>query len=159
MVQKARNGTKIITCAPFNHIQLILSMNRYCAHQKKHSALVNVVIVNPPRIDLLPQSYPTQRFVAFDATQAKENNYCNQHPTNQFFLLAIEVFGCLHKQANVLIHNCANAIWNFKGLSSFCLGHFYLSKCFNHIAKDATILHLKSGGNYRLNYFSTSTPS
>jgi hypothetical protein len=22
-------------------------------------------------------------------------SYCNWHPTNQFFLLAIEVFGCL----------------------------------------------------------------
>jgi hypothetical protein len=26
-----------------------------------------------------------------------KKNYHNQHPTDQFFLLAIEVFGCVHK--------------------------------------------------------------
>jgi hypothetical protein len=25
------------------------------------------------------------------------------------------VFGCLDKQADVILHNCANAMWNFKG--------------------------------------------
>jgi hypothetical protein len=32
--------------------------------------------------------------------------------------LAIEVFGCLHKKANVFLQDCANAIWNMKGLES-----------------------------------------
>jgi hypothetical protein len=30
--------------------------------------------------------------------------------------LAIEVFGYLHKQADVFLHNFVNAIWSFKGL-------------------------------------------
>jgi hypothetical protein len=42
---------------------------------------------------------------------------------------------------------------------SFYLGHFSLSNFFDNITKDANILHLKSGSSYKLNYFSTSTPS
>ncbi len=45
-----------------------------------------------------------------------------------------------------------------KGPFSFCLGYFSSAKKFNHIAKDVNILHLKSGGNHRFNYFLTSTP-
>jgi hypothetical protein len=60
--------------------------------------LVNIVIANPTRTILFPQAYTTQGFIAFDAAQAKERNYRNQHPTDQFLPLAIEVFGCLHKQ-------------------------------------------------------------
>jgi hypothetical protein len=45
--------------------------------------------------------FATQRFVTFDAIQAKEKSYHDQHPTDQFLILAIEVFGCLHKQAYV----------------------------------------------------------
>ncbi len=30
--------------------------------------------------------------------------------------LAMEVFGCLHKQMNVFLHNCANVIWSLKRL-------------------------------------------
>jgi hypothetical protein len=46
---------------------------------------------------------------------SKERNYCDQHPTNHFFPLTIEVFGCLDKQDDVFLHDCANAMWNFKG--------------------------------------------
>jgi len=30
--------------------------------------------------------------------------------------LLIEVFGCLHKHANVFLHDFANAIWSLKGI-------------------------------------------
>jgi len=43
--------------------------------------------------------------------------------------------------------------------SSFYLGHFSTSKSFNHITKNAGILHLKLGDSHRLSYFPTSTPS
>ncbi len=33
----------------------------------------------------------------------------------------MEVIGCLHKQVDVFLHNCANAIWSLKGLESFIL--------------------------------------
>jgi len=68
---------------------------------------------------------------ASNTTQAKEKNYCNQHPTNQFFPLAIEVFGCLHKHANVFLHDYANAIWSLKalkGLHLFTLVIFHCQK-------------------------------
>jgi hypothetical protein len=58
---------------------------------------------------LLPQSYITQGFANFNAIQAKEMNYCNQHPTNQFLPLVIEVFGCLHKHVDVFLHDCVIA--------------------------------------------------
>jgi len=57
----------------------------------------------------------SQGFVPSNATQAKEKSYHNQHPTNQFFPLTIETFGCLHKHANVFLHDYANAIWSLKG--------------------------------------------
>jgi hypothetical protein len=72
-------------------------------------------------VDLFFRSCAIEGFVAFDATQAKERVYHNQHPTNPFLPLAIEVFGCLHKHVNVFLHNCANAIWSFKGFESLPL--------------------------------------
>jgi hypothetical protein len=59
--------------------------------------LANIVIANPTWVDLLPQSCAIQRFVASNAVQAKERSYRDWHPIDQFFPLAIEVFGCLHK--------------------------------------------------------------
>jgi len=56
--------------------------------------LLDIVIANPTQADLLPQSCATQGLIALDATQAKERNYRNLHPTNQFLHLGIEVFGC-----------------------------------------------------------------
>ncbi len=61
----------------------------------------------------------------------------------------------------MFLHNCANVVWSLKGPKgsfSFCLGYFSLTKKFNHIAKVASILHLKSGDSCRPNYFLTSTP-
>jgi hypothetical protein len=46
-----------------------------------------------------------------------------------------------------------------RGPSSFYLGHFSSSKSFDHIIKDASVLHFKSGDSCRLSYFPTSTPS
>ncbi len=77
--------------------------------------LVNVVIADPTRADLLRQSCVTQRFVAFEVVQAKERSYSDRHPTDHFLLLAVEVFGCLNKQVDVFLHDCTNDMWNFKG--------------------------------------------
>jgi hypothetical protein len=59
--------------------------------------LVNVVIIDPTWRDLLPWTCITQILVASDVAQAKERNYRDQHPTNQFLLLTIEVYGYLHR--------------------------------------------------------------
>jgi hypothetical protein len=40
-------------------------------------SLAEVVIANPTLVDLLPQFYANQGFVASDATQPKKKNYCN----------------------------------------------------------------------------------
>jgi hypothetical protein len=48
--------------------------------------LVDVIIANPTQAYLLPRSCATQGFVAFDAVQAKERSYCDQHLNDQFFL-------------------------------------------------------------------------
>jgi hypothetical protein len=72
-------------------------------------------------VDLFPQPYTIQRFVASDATQTKEKNYCDWQPIDQFVPLVIKVFGCLHKQVDVFLHNCANAIWSLRRLEGFPL--------------------------------------
>jgi len=61
-------------------------------------------------MDLLPQSCTIQGITTFIASQTKERGYHDQHPNDQFLPSTIEAFGCLHKQAYMLLHDCANAI-------------------------------------------------
>jgi hypothetical protein len=108
--------------------------------------LVDVVIIDPTRANLFLRSCATQGFDVSDVVQAKERSYHDQHLVNQFLPLPMEVFGCLHKQANVFLHNCANAIWSLKRSEApsffFYLSYFSLTKKFSHISKVASILHL-----------------
>jgi hypothetical protein len=76
--------------------------------------LVNVVIADSTQTYLLQQSCTTKGFVAFNAAQAKKQSSRNRHLVDQFRPLAMEVFGCLHKKADVFLHNCANVIWSLK---------------------------------------------
>jgi hypothetical protein len=76
--------------------------------------LGNVVMVDPKQKYLFPQSCATQEFVAFDVVQIKKKNYHDRHPTDQFLPLTIEIFKCPHKQVDVFLHDCANAIWSLK---------------------------------------------
>jgi hypothetical protein len=93
--------------------------------------LANVVIVNPTQTNLLPRSCVIQGFDAFDGVQTKKRSCCSRHPTNQFLPVAIEVFGCLHKHADVFLHDCANAIWSLKGIEG------------PHLSTLVTFLHQK----------------
>jgi hypothetical protein len=77
--------------------------------------LANIVIADPTWMDLLCWFGATQESVVSEGVQTKERNYCNWHPTDHFLPLANEVCGYLDKQANVFLHDCANAMWNFKG--------------------------------------------
>jgi hypothetical protein len=61
-------------------------------------------------MDLLSQSCATLGFAVFDVVQTRERSYHNRHPITQFLPLAIEIFGCLHKHADMFLHNCTNAI-------------------------------------------------
>ncbi len=60
-------------------IDIVLTKDGICT-------LVNIVIADPIQVDLLPQYCETQGFISFNATQAKEKNYRNQHHINQFLL-------------------------------------------------------------------------
>jgi hypothetical protein len=102
----------------------VLTKNEICT-------LTNIVIVDPTQVDLFCRFCFTQGFVASKAVQAKQKSYHNQHPTNHFLPLVIEVFGCLNKQANVFLHGCANAMWDFKrpkGPPLFVLVTFFHKK-------------------------------
>jgi hypothetical protein len=55
------------------------------------------------------------------AIQAKKRLYRNQHPTNTFFPLAIEVFKWLHQQINNYFHQRASMVWLAKGISGLPL--------------------------------------
>jgi hypothetical protein len=93
--------------------------------------LVHVVIANPTWANLLPRSSTTLGLVASNATQAKKWSYPDQYLVNQFLPLAVEVFQCLHKDVDVFLHNCANAIWILKGLKGllfFVLVTFFWQK-------------------------------
>jgi hypothetical protein len=91
--------------------------------------LIDIIIVDPMRAYLLLQFCTIQRFIAFDETQAKKKNYHNQHLIDQFLPLAIELFGCLHKHANMFLHNCVNAIWSLKRLKGLHLSTFVTFFC------------------------------
>jgi hypothetical protein len=88
-------------------INIVFTKNGICT-------LVDVVINNPMHVDLFFWSCPTQEFVTFNTTQTQEMTYYNRHLIDQLLFLVIEVFGCLHKQIDVFLQDCANAIWSFK---------------------------------------------
>jgi hypothetical protein len=97
--------------------------------------LANVVIVDPIQMDLLPQFFTIQGFVISNAVQTKERSYHNRHPINQFFHIAIEVFGCLHEHVDMFLHDCGNAICNLKGLKGLhfsTLVTFFIKKFRSH---------------------------
>jgi hypothetical protein len=93
--------------------------------------LVDVVIVDLTWMNLFPQSYAIPRFVASNATQAKEKNYCNWHPIDQFLPLAIEVFECLH----CVFTQLCQCHLELEKAFIFLYWLLFSSKKFNHIAK------------------------
>jgi hypothetical protein len=121
------------TCASFNHIQLLSSMGRHCAHQRWHSHFNWHCHYYPTWANLFFWSCAIQEFVALDVVQAKEFFYCNWYwdPIYKSLPLAIEIFGCLHKHADVFLHYYANAIQSLKGI-----------KCL-HLSTLVSFLHQK----------------
>jgi hypothetical protein len=62
--------------------------------------------------------------------QTKVVLYRDQHP-NDFIPLIIEIFECLHQQADNFFHQCANMAWlmkGFKGPPLLILRSFYRQK-------------------------------
>jgi hypothetical protein len=119
--------------------------------------LAEIVIIDPMRVDLLPDLAQLKDFPPLMQLKLGKGVITINTP----LIIIIKVFGCLYKHANVFLHDYANAIWNLKGpegSSSFHFSHFSSSKSFNHITKDANILHLKLNDNNWFSYFLTSTP-
>ncbi len=59
--------------------------------------LINVVIVNSIRVDLVSHAIFSRGIVVTILTQVKDGLYHDQFPTNMFLLFIVKVFGCLHQ--------------------------------------------------------------
>ncbi len=111
-------GMKTITCTLFNHIQFLSLMNWHCVHKKWQSHFNWHYHCQPNMIEFASPILHNSRI--HNVAHKKKKKF-NQHPTNQFFPLAIEVFGCLNKQADVFSNKCVNAIWSLKWLETLPL--------------------------------------
>jgi len=56
--------------------------------------------------------------IVTNVAQTKIASYCDRHLENDFIFLTIEIFKCLHQQANDFFHGCANITWSLKGFKS-----------------------------------------
>ncbi len=70
-------------------VDIVLTKDDICT-------LVNVVIFNSIQMDLIFRFCVIQRFVTSDATQAKEKNYRDRHPINQFLDIYTNRLTCFH---------------------------------------------------------------
>jgi len=122
MRQKQLHAFPSITFNSFHQqVDIVFTKDNICN-------FANVIIIDPMGTNLL-RSCTTQGFATLDVAQAKEKNYRNQHPIDQFLPLAIEVFDCLHKHADVFLHDYANVIWSLKGTKG---PHFFTLVTFLH---------------------------
>jgi hypothetical protein len=62
--------------------QIDIVFSKYDIH-----TFIDIVIADLTRSDLLARSCATQRFVVFDVTQAKVQNYCDRHPADKLLPL------------------------------------------------------------------------
>jgi hypothetical protein len=134
MGQKQLHALRSTTFNSFHQsVDIVFTKDDICT-------LANIVIVDPMQANLLPWSFATKGFEASNASQAKERNYCNQHPTYQFLPLAIEILGCLYKHADVFLHNCVNVIWSLKGPKG---PHLYTLVTFFHQKVSITLQRMQ----------------
>jgi hypothetical protein len=105
------------------------AINQWCLYIGKHS---DIVFTNLTRVDLVLWIVISHGVVMTIATQAKEKIYHNQFLMDMFILLIIEVFKCLHQQANEFFHHVP--IWHGEWstlkafLFQFCM-HFINRGC------------------------------
>jgi len=59
--------------------------------------LIDIIIVNLIHVDFVFRVTSSWRMATKITTQAKTLSYCNQHHENDFILLTIEIFECLHQ--------------------------------------------------------------
>jgi hypothetical protein len=153
-------GTKTITCISFNHIQFVSLMSQHCVYQRWHSHPSRCCHCRPNSSKFTSLILHNSKICCLqcNSSQGKELSQPTPHwsipPFNNWGIwLLTQTCQCVFTQSC----QCHLELEKVKRPSSFYLGHFSLSKKFDHITKDANILHLKLGNNHRLNYFPTST--
>jgi hypothetical protein len=72
--------------------------------------LVNMVIDDPTRGDLVSEVVPSRKVIMMMTTQAKKGLYHDWHSTSMFLPLVIEIFKYIHQQANNFPHQCVNMV-------------------------------------------------
>jgi hypothetical protein len=92
--------------------------NNYMHFFEPHSSLVStiltltkIVITNPTQANLIPDLAQLKDLPPSMRLKARKGAITTSTP----LIIAIKVFGCLYKHANVFLHNCAKAIWSLKG--------------------------------------------
>jgi hypothetical protein len=153
---------KTITCVSFNHIQFFLSTSWHCVYQRWHSHLSRHCHYRPNTSGFTSMILHNSKiwYLRCSLGQGKELLQLTPHwsilPFNIWSIwLLTQTCWCVFTR----LCQCNLELEGERRPSSFYLGHFSLSKSFDHITKDASIFHLKLSDSHRLNYFPTSSPS
>jgi len=155
-------GMKTIICVSFNHIQLLSLTNWHCAYQRWHSHLSRHYYCQPNMSKFTSSILCNSKIycIKCNSSQEKELSQLTPHwlipPFNNWGIwLFTQTCRCVFTRPC----QCHLELEGDKRPSFFYFGHFPSSKSFDHITKNASIFHLKSGNNCRLSYFPTSIPS
>jgi hypothetical protein len=126
------HATRTITYTSFNHIELLLLTSWHCAYQKWHLHLSECCHCRPNVTRFISLNLHNLKIFHLQCNSSQGPCYYNRHLTNQFLPLAIEVFDCLDKHANVFLHNCVNAIWSLKWIEGlhFLPWSLFFVNCF-----------------------------
>jgi hypothetical protein len=108
-------GMKTTTHTSFNHVPFFSSTSWHCVHQKWNLHLIQCCHCQSNMNGFTSSILCNSKFCCLWSNSRQKKTYHDRHPIDHFLPLAIEVFGCLDKQVDVFLHDCANAIWNFKG--------------------------------------------
>jgi hypothetical protein len=153
---------KTITCISFNHIQLLSLTNQHCVYQKWHLNLNRCCHCWPNTSKFTSPILCNYKICCLWCNSSQRKELSQPTPrwsipplSNWNIWLFTQTCQCVFTG----LCQCHVELEGTKRPSSFNLGHFSTSKSFDHITKNVSIFHLKSNGNHRLSYFSTSTPS
>ncbi len=137
-------GTITITCISFNHIQLLLSMNHHVYQRwHLHSSRCFHYWPNTSRFIFLILQNSKISYLRCSSSPKKKLSQPTPHwlipPLyNWGIWLLTQTCSCVFTR----LCQCHLELERARKLSSFYLGHFSLSKSFDHITKDASVLHL-----------------
>lgn len=124
-------------------------------------ALVDMVIANTIQVVLVFRAISFCRVATMVVAQVKEGLYHDWHSKDVFLPLVIEIFGCVHQQANNFLHQCVNMVWLTKNTCSprlVVLCAFYKQRVLVALQKTHATFILKciivvGKGSFRLTTF------